>query len=327
MGDPVTSRIDAEMATRAEFEIVYDGPIIAGGEIDVRDLSPALLGVADFLSLANRKANGDGAYSSLKVKAGPRAGSFGVELILDTGLWETAKGLFTGADWTTATELLSALGLGGRGFLWLKKRLQGEKPEVVRKLDDGKVEIRLDGKVEVTHRVVLELLNDPKAVAATSEMLRPLEREGIEEFEVRSGGRVMETVQKEELPLLLPEEPVDLEIDRPLLDNTTPALLEIVKPSFRNSLKWVVTDGTKQFSATMKDEAFQAGVNDRSIGFRRGDVLRVRMRVVVGRDAKGGLSQRHEIVEVLGILGDEPAAGTARPEETSLFDANRSERE
>lgn len=299
------STIEPTMESRAEFELVYDGPEMATGQIDVRDLSPALIGAADLLAAANRRANGQEAYSSLKIKARPRPGSFGVEVILDIGLWQAAKDLLTGADWTTAGELW-AIAVGGKGsYIWLKKRLRGNRPEIVRELPEGRVEVRVDGEVTVTHRIAIDMLSDQKANNAASEMLRPLDRTGIDTFRVKdAGGAVVEEVTDADLPYFEAEEAGEPEIQNAILDQTQPALLEIIKPAFERDLRWMVTDGTKRFGALMKDEAFQDKVTRRVVAFRHGDILRVRLRVVVGRSLKGGLSQRHEIVEVLGFLDE-----------------------
>ena len=39
----------AVLVSRVSFEVVYDGPALAGHQMDVRELAPALLGVGNLL--------------------------------------------------------------------------------------------------------------------------------------------------------------------------------------------------------------------------------------------------------------------------------------
>ena len=64
MGEP------HRMATNdIETVIRYDGPALTEHEIDVQELAPALLALADMIQLANRKFNGDATSMRVTVKA------------------------------------------------------------------------------------------------------------------------------------------------------------------------------------------------------------------------------------------------------------------
>ena len=53
----------------AAFSIAFEGEPFNDGEIDIRDLAPALLALGDVVQSANKALNGDRADARLKVRA------------------------------------------------------------------------------------------------------------------------------------------------------------------------------------------------------------------------------------------------------------------
>lgn len=47
------------MSRHVKTTIRYDGPALSEHDMDVQDLAPALLALADIIQIANRKFNGD----------------------------------------------------------------------------------------------------------------------------------------------------------------------------------------------------------------------------------------------------------------------------
>src|SRR5688572_13132490 len=58
--------------------VAYDGPALADGSMDVRDLAPALLALGELLQSANRVLNEDKATLAVKVQADFKTGSFDI---------------------------------------------------------------------------------------------------------------------------------------------------------------------------------------------------------------------------------------------------------
>jgi hypothetical protein len=111
------------MADTANFQVVYGGPALEANEMDVRDLAPALVAVADLLEEANLIINGGGTKISVNVHGSFRSGSFGIDFKLIQDIFQNVMGFFNSEGVTGASNLLSLLGLKdvGKGLIGLLK--------------------------------------------------------------------------------------------------------------------------------------------------------------------------------------------------------------
>ena len=120
---------------QAHVDMVYDGPALADGSMNVRDLAPAMMAVGGFFESANRISNGGRASISVNVRA-TSAGSFHIifEVIQNVeaaGVLEADIGEFLTTANALKALLLGGAGLGG-GIVWLIKWLRGRKPQLTR---------------------------------------------------------------------------------------------------------------------------------------------------------------------------------------------------
>jgi hypothetical protein len=99
----------------ANTTILYDGPALELGLMDVRDLAPALVAVGDLCSRANRILNGNKANVEVHVKTGFKPGSFVVDLAVVQSVLSQAKALLVSDGITAALALAALLGLAGSG--------------------------------------------------------------------------------------------------------------------------------------------------------------------------------------------------------------------
>ena len=67
--------------------------------------------------------------------------------------------------------------------------------------------------------------------------------------------------------------------ERALLDFESDAYLVIESPTFKEGNKWKFFDGHSSFYANMDDLEFKAKIDDGSVRFGKGDVLKVRMQM------------------------------------------------
>ena len=123
----------------------------------------------------------------------------------------------------------------------LIKWLKGRKPENVTTLESGNILIQIDNSVTIDNSVhidygvynqievrreVVNLYNDAVVRRAVERVVKPLERDGINKFEVRNEeGSVTEVIEKEELLYFssVPIEPTE----RVIVDDTRLAALKL----------------------------------------------------------------------------------------------------
>lgn len=92
----------------AHFSIIYDGEGLAEGSIDVKDLAPALLALAEVVDEAQPLVPELDARLSLRVRSNFEHGSFEVHLEL-AKLYQQIVGLFSGQDATAFANLFQIL--------------------------------------------------------------------------------------------------------------------------------------------------------------------------------------------------------------------------
>lgn len=274
--------------SKVSFNILYDGPALVNSEMDVRELAPALLALGDLLEEANAVINSGRAHISVQVKASFKTGCFGIELDVLQTLLQHAQSLFAHDTVATAKELLEWIGLLDTakgaglgvvgGLLWLVKRVRGRKINQVVVLDNGKVRIVMDDESIETEQQVLDLYRQFRVRSALEAVLKPLESDGIDTFaatDLKQKKRFIEVSRAEVAYFKTPEaEPETLS------DSESEVNLQIVSISFQDGNKWRFNDGASVFYADMLDEGFSVQVAASAASFTKGDILKVRLRMV-----------------------------------------------
>ena len=264
-------------------------------------LAPALLAMGDLLQHANHLLNGDRATLAVKVKADITRGSF--ELNLELVQAFAISYLFAGADaLKTAKEIAEYVGFitGAEhvSLFGLLKRLGGGKPRGTTTLEDGNIEITIDGddNTVVVSPIVYRMASDPRIRKAAQDVVRPLHAPGVDSFEVREGRSVVESVTRDDLHAFDDFDGLDT------FDRGRIAALEVIEPAFQKHLPWVFSDGSGGcLRAVVQDQSFLRRVQRAERTFGKGDVLCVRIRSHAYLTA-GGLRTEHVILEVLEEL-------------------------
>ena len=218
--------------SRETFTLAYDGPALQDGAMDVRDLAPSLMAIGQLLDAANVNLNGETAHLRLQVTA-TGEGSFEISFELIQNWATEVLKFFAAEEMSGAANLLRlVLGVGTIGatcIVWLTKTLRGRSPDKVEKLSDSMMRITFEGQ---SYDIPLELLRLYKDLAVRTAAQRlieePLRRDGIDLFEVRKGGVILQSVTKSEAVYfarpMLPDET--------LVDETRRSAFSIVALAF-----------------------------------------------------------------------------------------------
>jgi hypothetical protein len=318
----------SDPATRAAFNLEYAGPALAAGTMDAGELGTALVSVGQLIRQANKAINGDRASVVVSVHARFERGSFDVLLeVLQTlapqGTLEQVKDV---------PYILALLGFADTGNVartglnllkllkWLKDKMITEKrvnPQT------GIVTVSTAGANSpvTVHNHVVILAEDPEVRQAINGLTQPLREPGVEAVRIKQEDRVVEEVRKGEIPQLPPglSEPT-----RDLGPEERVTAVEVVKPAFRENMAWELSEGGPAFSAMVKDENFLARIAHRTREFRKGDVIRVKLRTDKIQTPQG-LRTEHTVVEVLqelpppGVLIPRVDAEGIRPKRAIKF--------
>jgi hypothetical protein len=291
------------MKDTAAASIAYDGEALRDGTMDVRELAPALLAVGSLCERANKLLNENRASVTVRVRATEK-GSFRILIELWQSLPDQVKEFLTGDGVTRANDILTFLGFVGGGvttsvlaYLKWKKNRKVQREE---QLADGGVRIEINNTFIDLRQEVYILANDLEIREEWGKTLIPLDRPGIDTFEVRSGSETVERVDKSEVEYIRPSEELEGEGQPAAHESTSEAALIVVKPALREGLKWDVARDSRsaKFSAEMKDTEFLERVRRHAETFGMGDVLVVDLRTRTFFTPQGGVRLEYEIVRV-----------------------------
>lgn len=300
------------------FAITYDGPALATNRMDVRQLAPALLSLADVVQAAHGIVAPLAAPPGLQITA-TEVGSFSVELLLQDVAdgavdFLTAPGMeaFSNAAGVTGLGLVGLIGAAIR----LRKKRQASRP-VGDPLPLGNVRpgwVRVSFEDRTTLEVpssALRLADDLAFRRAMSGVVEPLRNPGVDDLAITQAERRVTHIDQDDLPAFA--EPV---VDEELLsDSTRDAVLRLLNIAFVPGHKWKVSDGSRDFWVTIEDLTFIQRVETNMEAFRSGDELRCEVRTQQWRKPNGELRTDESIVRVTEHVPGPRAAPLPFPDE------------
>lgn len=305
-----------------EFEIAYDGPALVAARMPVRDLAPALLALGDLFVDVSKTLYPDREPVALSVKA-TNEGSFLVHLTLEAkSTWDEIVAIFA-SDTATALTAIQTLVIGpvGAGLFWLIKFIRGRRIAKREPLQPGTIRITLtDGTVFEVQADLLALYERSDVRRKAQAVVEPLRRDGIDEVRFSERGVPTVTITDDEVPAFdVHEEPVET-----LTDQEQTIVVEIVAPAF-DDRKWRLNDGHGNFWASVEDESFLEQVQNGE-AFRKGDMLRCRIRSIQTQTPTAGLHGERIVEEVIQHIprpeqlrfDDGPGEGDPAPGDSDL---------
>lgn len=288
------------MSDTVSFQIIFAGPALENNEMDVRELAPALVAVADLLEEANLLINGGGTKVDVNVRGSFKSGSFAIDFNIIQNIYQGILNLFTSDGITSAVNLLTLLGFtfgGFKGVVGLLKKLKNRKIQKIEDIDNNRVRIHItqDETIDMDSRVISLYKSQRIRDALDKVIAQPLRRSGIDEFRITSPGEGEPVIVKKEeteyfeLPLLE---------DELLGENVTEAYLQLVSVTFKEDNKWRFSRGESVFYALVADQKFLEGVNRNEISFTKDDILKVKLQT---RDilTDKGIRTEYIVLEVL----------------------------
>ena len=281
----------------------YDGPELKSHRMDVRDLAPALMGLADAMQVAGKLADPDSSVR-LDVKAN-NAGSFEIQMLLDVA---EAGALFLSGS--TATMIANGVTISGAikkavlGAIAIASRIvqHGGKPEKVETLGDG-TNVRIeypDGTTFEAHNMEWAVFENGKAMTGLEKVVEPLRAGVIDSLTLTADGSTASVDHEERAGFSSKYR------EATLSDNTVRMVLEVVEPNFRGG-SWRVSDGGEPYGIEVDDLDFLEAVEARRFRFGNGDSLVADVQVVQRR-VNVNLRTDRKIVKVHDVIEGSQAA-------------------
>jgi hypothetical protein len=266
------------MTKHVNTTIRYDGPALAGHEMDVQDLAPALLALAEIAKIANRKFNGDRASIRVLVNADTEQQCFQLDLSLVQS-WLDHASIFIGKDnVATAAQIAQIIGLAGPpagGLFWLYKKIygkpqpeDGQEQEVTFQANTATgttiINIWGDGnKIEVSNETA-QLAQDPKVLAHIKTVLDPLSLPDYEDFSILHNQKPLVKIDRDEARNIQSKAlPLPSEIETENFVSMVDGQVEIVTAQYKGNAQWGLWWTGRTRMMKIEDERwlakFQAG--------------------------------------------------------------------
>lgn len=303
------------MGKTAKARIAYVGKSLTNGEMDVKDLAPALIAFADLVESAHHALGGEENIRVLLNQDSLKKGSFDITMILDMGVLDQVK-LFAGMIRESGlSDLMDVLGWGKNiaevggmvvGIFALVKKVRGrELTKINRK--DHIAEIELDdGTIITTNSKTLKVFLDAKCRLNIEKVVQPVKNEGIDKFEIRDPENpetkeAIESIGKKEVVYFKAPPQASFKDEQLTTPKDMELTVKITSVNFKKGHKWQLTDGTNTFWASIQDEKFVESVDEGEISFTNGDMMKIRYHVEQSIK-NGNLTSEYIITEVLDII-------------------------
>lgn len=278
------------METESEkLQIGYDGPALQRGRIPMLALGTGLRGQALLIRRVKDILYGEDFPIVVEVDTEFEHGSYLVPVHIFSEAFRAAEQLLAGQPVTALANLLQILGFLGVSGATLYGLFRRQKGRRIDKPEDVPKELNINISVDL----LIRIYNDPEVQTQLRKTLDPLRQDGIEEFQTRRGGVVLERVSKGDLRAADEAEIQDLTKDEEVD-------LGIEKVAWRRNLAWHFSDDRTSFDARIEDDEFWKRIEEGE-AFSDGDRLRAHLRTTARRKPDGTLAIERRIPKVIQV--------------------------
>lgn len=265
---------------RDHFRVVYDGPAVEDGEMDVSQLASSLLALGKLIENADAIRTGEPGRVKVRVKSDVKRGSFDVGIALHwaDGLKDAAIAWAMTPEGAGTLAVLGLLGLnvkdvtlaGGKGVIQVVRWLRGRRVARQVILQDGNTTlIAEDGEQLEVDPIVARLVDEPSIRQPLERFTEPLREDGVEEirFEEKPGVS-LEQIDSVEAPSFTASAGGD-----PSSSDTFRATYQIKRLFFDRGRKWRLSNGAQTIQAEIEDQEFWRKVEASDVSFAKDDYL------------------------------------------------------
>ncbi len=246
----------------------YDGPAFTEHRMDVEDLAPALLALAELCKDVNRKHNGDRAAVNLLIDVDVEQQCFQFKFQIVQKIFDAAKSLIEDQEIVTAKEILEWVGLIKTpvfGLLGLLKVLKGRQPDSTQLIvrdSQNVTQLNVEGDVYIAHPQAVEMLKEQRAIKNSAAIIAPVLREGCDFVEFQHGSETAESISSEDAKAISEMKIMEIEASSVIPKSTIRAKVKIRKAVYEGTGKWTIQyDRSREVS--MMDEAWLKGFQGR----------------------------------------------------------------
>lgn len=281
------------------FRVIYDGPAVEDGEMDVGQLAPSLLALGKLVEALDTIATGETGRVRVMVRADPKPGSFDIGLSLD--FIHSVKTWLLSSDVEAVAALVALLG-GGKSLTvgliqavrWLAKRDVEKKVT----LADGNVRLEVNGGNNIiVLPAVARALDDTTVRQQLERFTEPLRQEGVSTIRFKDGRGVQEQITTTDAPAFTASRG-----GKPTSQATFRATYQIKRLYFERGKKWRLSNGAQTILAEIEDDAFWKRIETAEVAFSADDYLSCDVRMDQWFDGTTGLKTEYVVMRVVNHI-------------------------
>jgi hypothetical protein len=265
---------------REHFRVVYDGPAVEDGEMDVSQFAASLLALGKLIENADAARTGDAGRVKVRIQADVKRGSFdiGIAVHWAEGIAQSALAWAMTPEGAGTLGLLGLVGLnakdaailGGRGVIQVVRWLRGRKVTQRVTLIDGNTTLTTDDGEQLTiDSTVARLVDDPSVRQPLERFTEPLREEGVEQIRLEvDAGIPAEVIDRLDAPAFKADASAE-----PTSTDTFRATYQIKRLFFERGRKWRLSNGAQTIQSEIEDEEFWMKVDASALSFAKEDYL------------------------------------------------------